>query len=845
MKIKSLILLTIATLCCTALSAKVITTVNIKDSIQAGETYLFIDKLVNTEGNYSYTFDRSSESKPDSTINLSLKTFVPKQNIAVAYKDSIVEGETYLFIDQLLTEGGEYTATIARKAVPGDSTIALTLSLMPNCQDTMVAIADSIIDGEMYLFIDTLLTTEGTYYRTLPRVAGCDSTIALTLSLMPACSDTAVAYTDSIFVGESYLFIDTLITMNNADTVTCQRTLPRVAGCDSTINLTLIARYVYTRDTLRDTISDSLCYKEAFTDRLGVTYYPAQDTVVMDTISDVRVDTVDYTITTYDSIYRYELKVWPEVVDMPIEYDTILVDSLPYNWKTYQGVSNQIYAAGTYFDTAFNQLDCDSIRYELHLEVIAHDTVTLPVTKNLCNGEVYETRLQIVAPVTEGDTVFNDTVPGIMMTPLHMRDSIYAYTLTVWPATKYPTAVKDTIDEDKWPYIWNVYKPEVGDSIKETITTGGQHEHHRKNILDCDSIVYKLDLAVRTVVTRYATPVDTNVCKGTDYVGRLTTHTINGLTEWQDSLRLREGLTAIDSIYQYKVDTLPTKIPDSEISHIKAFCDYPVDYSYAELNVDEFMNPYFIFAEITDTIWEVETKAGWKPAATTIITSEDESVRVRVTVITECETTVSTSEPYEVKIATAADKPELEIKAAQKYGNRIIMIDRNDTEAKEWTIPASDITWYKVVGTRDDHRYTADPTLWDDQIVKEGLDYYTLADGSPLSGSYYAIIATAMKPGMICGADLSTPTIVCENVGPQAPSLAPNLVAPNESMILSGLDATQNYTIRVIGLDGSAVNTLNVNGNEKINLKAAPVQGMYIVNVWNGQENVSLKYIVK
>ncbi len=842
MKIKNLILLTIATLCCTALSAKPLPQVMVKDSIQSGETYLFVDTLINTGGEYAHRFYRATEGKPDSIVNLSLKTFVPKQNIAVAYKDSIVEGETYLFIDQLLTEGGEYTATIARKAVPGDSTITLTLSLMPNCQDTMVAIADSIIEGETYLFIDTLLTTEGTYYRTLPRVAGCDSTIALTLSLMPACFDTAVAYTDSIYVGESYLFIDTLITMNNADTVTCQRTLPRVAGCDSTINLTLIARYVYTRDTLRDTISKNLCYKEAFTDRLGVTYYPAQDTVVMDTISDVKIDTVGHTITNYDSIYRYELKVWPEVVDMPVEYDTILVDSLPYNWKTYEGVSNQIYAAGTYFDTAFNQLNCDSIRYELHLEVIAHDTVTLPVTKNLCNGEVYKTRLQIVAPVTEGDTVFNDTVPGIMMTPLHMRDSIYAYTLTVWPATEYPTAVKDTIDEDKFPYMWNVYE-----GRQLAINAGGQHFDTVQNILHCDSIIYELDLAVRTVTRHEAEPVDTHVCKGTEYKGRLTTHTINGLTEWQDSLRLREGLTAIDSIYKYKVDTLPTKIPDSEITGIKAYCDYPVDYSYAWLSVAEFVNPYFIFAEVTDTIWEVETKNGWNPAATTILTSEDKTIRVRCTVVTECETTYSTSEPYEVKMATADDKEELTIPAAQKYGSRIIMIDKKaTTKDLGWTISEADVTWYEVVDEPDDRSYDSNPATWNDKKVGEGQYYYNLDNGDPITGQYYAIVTGAMKKdvSMTCGVELRTPVLVC-NQKSNAPTLAPNLVAPNESMTLSGLDATHDYTIRVISMDGSTVNNFNVSANERVDLKAASVQGMYIVNVWNGQENVSLKYIVK
>ncbi len=765
----------------------------------------------------------------------------------VSYKDSIQSGDTYLFIDQLLTDEGDYQTAIP--GVNGDSTIKLSLKYFTPCEDMTVAIADSIIKGDAYLFIDTLIYDDGEYTRILPRVGGCDSIIELTLTYFTPCEDTAVACTDSIYVGDTYLFIDTLITLSDADTVTCQRTLPRVAGCDSTINLTLIARYVYTRDTLRDTISKNLCYKEAFTDRLGVTYYPAQDTVVMDTISDVKIDTVAYTIINYDSIYRYELKVWPDVVVEPTQTDSLCFNYGSWTWNN--GSTDSIitdFQVGlnirTY--TKKNILDCDSVTYSLEVRVWPDVVVEPTQTDSLCfnygswtwnNGSTDST-------ITDFQVGLN-TRTYTKKNILDCDSVTYSLEVRVWPATKYPTALEDTIDNDKWPYIWNVYAKSVGDTVKETITKGGQHFHHRKNILDCDSIVYELQLAVRTV-KREVKSVEDYVCKGTPYSGRLTKDTIiNGLTEWQDSLRLREGLTAIDSIYKYKVDTLPTKIPDSEITGIKAYCDYPVDYTEAWLSVADYINPPFFFAEITDTIWEVETHAGWKPAATTILTSEDETIRVRCTVVTECETTVSTSQSYEVKMATADDKPELTIPASQKYGSRIIMIDKNATEALGWTIPEADVTWYQVVDEPDDRGYNSDPATWNDQKVKEGMYYFTLTDGSPLVGQFYATITGAMQPGMTCGAELRTPVLVCNQASATAPVLAPTLVNPNEAMTLSGLDATQNYTIRVIGLDGSTVNNFNVNANEKINLKAASVQGMYIVNVWNGQENVSLKYIVK
>ena len=976
MKLKQLVILTLATLCCTALSAKQATRkVMFQDSIQAGDTYLFIDTLIDQPGDYSYTFKRTG--KPDSIVKLSLKYITPApvcEDIEVAVADSILKGDTYLFIDTLLITEGTYTRTIPR--VGGcDSTINLTLSFIvppvPSCEDIEVTVADSIFLGDSYLFIDTLITPEDlnpvVVTRTIPRVAGCDSTITLTLNVMNPCSDTIVAYTDSIYVGDSYLFIDTLISRPAPDTTNYQRIISRQgSSCDSIINLTLIAMRKPVRDTLYKNVAANLCYQQEFTSRSQIVY-PSQDTAFNDTILNARVELTDTFFITIDSVYVYNLKVWPAPKNS-LKKDTILVDLLPYTWHVYDGRELSCDTAGTYRDTLDNGLGCDSIRFTLELKVIAHDTVYKAIQKNLCNGEVYSTRLQTVAPITVGDTAFNDTVPGIMMEPLLMRDSIYQYTLTVWPAvkdsllkdtilednlpykwkpvetehqyyvadtyhdtadnilgcdsirftlelkviehdtievvvpdtnlcdgavynsrwqeltmvgrdeifdttfndtvksqmvepllmndtiykyhlyvwpkTKYPEVFKDTIDNDKWPYIWNVYE-----GRQMIINEGRFYSDTVKNILHCDSIIYRLELIVRVVERREAALVEDYVCEGTEYQSRLLpTHTINGLTEWQDSLRIWDNdlLLAIDSIYTYKIDTLPTRIPDSEISNIKAYCDYPVDYGYAWLNVAEFIDPSFIFAQITDTIWEVETKTGgWQPAATTVLRSSDKTIRVRCTVVTECETTITTSAPFEVKMATADDKEELTIPASQKYGNRIIMVDKNGTEGLGWTIPEADVVWFKVVGDQDDRSYNANPATWDDQTVKVGSYYVTRPDGNPLEGSYYALISGAMQPGMTCGAELRTRLLVCEPEGASAPKLAPNMVAPHQPMELTGLNATKSYTVRVVAMDGSVIENFETIEQNTVIMNAAPISGMYIVNVMNDTENVSLKYIVK
>ncbi|MCQ2313533.1 MAG: T9SS type A sorting domain-containing protein, partial [Paludibacteraceae bacterium] len=143
-----------------------------------------------------------------------------------------------------------------------------------------------------------------------------------------------------------------------------------------------------------------------------------------------------------------DVAVWPAAKDEPVKYDTILVDNLPYIWSTYTDKTIACYTADTYRDTAFNILGCDSIRYTLELAIIAHDTVTLPVEADLCHGETYTSRWQEVTPRFVGDTTFSDTVPSIMMNPLLMRDSIYAYTLHVQSRyiDKLPALVKD----DSW-----------------------------------------------------------------------------------------------------------------------------------------------------------------------------------------------------------------------------------------------------------------------------------------------------------------------------------------------------------------------------------------------------------
>ncbi|MCQ2312524.1 MAG: hypothetical protein MJZ84_03645, partial [Paludibacteraceae bacterium] len=136
MKLKQLVILTLATLCCSATFAG--KTVSYKDSIQSGDKYLFIDQLLTEEGNYQRTIPAVGGG--DSTINLTLKFFTPCTNVHVAYTDSVILGDSYLFVDTIIATNEETVSpVVVTRTLPNaggcDSTITLTLNVMNPCQD--------------------------------------------------------------------------------------------------------------------------------------------------------------------------------------------------------------------------------------------------------------------------------------------------------------------------------------------------------------------------------------------------------------------------------------------------------------------------------------------------------------------------------------------------------------------------------------------------------------------------------------------------------------------------------------------------------------------------------------
>jgi gliding motility-associated-like protein len=105
------------------------------------------------------------------------------QNPTVYYgfSDSICAGSTYSFNGQNLIQAGIYTDTL-QNILGCDSIVALQLSLI---QPISASISASICDGDTYFFNGQTLSVAGQYSVIIPSVFGCDSIVQLTLTVNP------------------------------------------------------------------------------------------------------------------------------------------------------------------------------------------------------------------------------------------------------------------------------------------------------------------------------------------------------------------------------------------------------------------------------------------------------------------------------------------------------------------------------------------------------------------------------------------------------------------------------------------------------------------------------------
>jgi hypothetical protein len=114
----------------------------------------------------------------DSTLTLNLTVL---SNVTSEESITLCFGDTYTFGTQEITKEGQYTE-VFKAADGGDSTVLLTVTVLPDYRQTIDA---TICAGEVYNENGfNNLTTTGVYKNELKSVDGCDSTITLNLTVL-------------------------------------------------------------------------------------------------------------------------------------------------------------------------------------------------------------------------------------------------------------------------------------------------------------------------------------------------------------------------------------------------------------------------------------------------------------------------------------------------------------------------------------------------------------------------------------------------------------------------------------------------------------------------------------
>ena len=218
--------------------------VAIEETICQGGSYTFGKKTYVAAGTYEETFINAAGC--DSIVTLTLKV-APKSTNAI--EETICEGESFVFGTQTLSAAGKYKETFTN-AAGCDSVVTLTLKL---AKISRTAIKETICEGQTFLFGTQTLSAAGEYVETFTNVAGCDSIVTLTLNVAKHSTN---AIEETICEGESYKFGGK--TYNAAGTY--EEVFTNAAGCDSIVTLTLnIAKIDYV--TVEETICEGENYR--------------------------------------------------------------------------------------------------------------------------------------------------------------------------------------------------------------------------------------------------------------------------------------------------------------------------------------------------------------------------------------------------------------------------------------------------------------------------------------------------------------------------------------------------------------------------------------------------------
>ena len=188
-----------------------------------GDTLFYLGDALTSSQTRVDTLQTTYGCDSVATLELTVETYVQWSIDTV-----LCFGESLTALGQTYTASGTYRDTVAMPS-GCDSTLSLTLSVLPDHRDTIRA---NICPGESVTFADSSYATAGTFLQPLTSVDGCDSTQVLVLALL----DTAATLIDTVVCpGETVTVAGEVFGSSGSFT----RILSTRLGCDSTVRLRL------------------------------------------------------------------------------------------------------------------------------------------------------------------------------------------------------------------------------------------------------------------------------------------------------------------------------------------------------------------------------------------------------------------------------------------------------------------------------------------------------------------------------------------------------------------------------------------------------------------------------
>ncbi len=301
-------------------------------SICTGDFYFFNGSKWISTGIYRDTLFNFRNC--DSIVILNL-TVNPVSD-TLLYRE-ICDNDPLIFNGNKLSISGIYKDTL-RNYLNCDSVVTLNLKVKPTGDSTLYR---EICEGSAYFFNGSNRTVDGNYLDTLTNIYGCDSVVTLALSIKK--KTYSIMY-QAICTGDYYQFNG----VNRTIQGTYKDTLVNTKGCDSVITLNLT---VY---TLRTTsLYEVICQGDEFVFNGTALKDPG---IYFDTLPDFH---------GCDSIITLNLGVNPNTFSV--------INETVCKGSGYFFNGKNLTASGTYLDTLFNYLGCDSF-ITLNLSIFSINT---------------------------------------------------------------------------------------------------------------------------------------------------------------------------------------------------------------------------------------------------------------------------------------------------------------------------------------------------------------------------------------------------------------------------------------------------------------------------------------